>query len=93
MRRVSSAYSTSFALYLYQIPYEKSLQMILDAAQTYYDSASSYSDPDIDLAKVCLNLMQDLKEPRIAQMFDLIDAVKLLNKDFRLEILPLTGKL
>lgn len=66
--------------------------MILDAAQTYYDSASSYSDPDIDLAKVCLNLMQDLKEPRIAQMFDLIDAVKLLNKDFRLEILPLTGK-
>jgi len=93
LRRVSSVYSTSFALYLYQIPYEKGLQMVLDAAQTYYDSASSYSDPDIDLAKVCLNLMQDLKEPKIAQMFDLIDAVKLLNKDFRMEILPLTVRL
>ncbi|CAL8069233.1 unnamed protein product [Orchesella dallaii] len=93
IRRVSSAYSTSFALYLYQIPYAKGLQMILDAAQNYFDSASSYSDPDIDLAKVCLNLMQDLKEPEIAQMFDLIDAVKILNKDFRLEILPLTVRL
>jgi len=93
IRRVSSVYSTSFALYLYQIPYDKSLQMVLDAAQSYYDSASSYSDPDIDLAKNCLNLMQDLKEHSIAQMFDLIDAVKILNKDFRMEILPLTVRL
>lgn len=91
MRRVSSVYSTSFALYLYQLPYDKSLEMILEAALSYFDSASSYSDPDIDLAKVCLNLMQDLKESKITQMFDLIDAVKILNKDFRMEILPLTG--
>ncbi|ODN02446.1 Neuroblastoma-amplified sequence [Orchesella cincta] len=93
IRRVSSAYSTSFALYLYQIPYAKGLQMVLDAAQNYFDSSTSYSDPDIDLAKNCLNVMQDLKEPQIAQMFDLIDAVKILNKDFHLEILPLTVRL
>ncbi|CAG7816117.1 unnamed protein product [Allacma fusca] len=87
-RTNSTAYSTSYALYLYLIPYEESLGMVLEAAELYFDSASNYSDPDMELSKVCLNLMQNSKEPSITYMFDLIDAVKVLNKDFNLHILP-----
>ena len=90
-RRNSTAYSTSFALYLYLIPYEESLGMVLDVAELYFDSASNYSDSDMELAKVCLNLMQNSKEPSIVLMFDLIDAVKVLNRDFNLHILPQSG--
>ena len=91
-RRSSTAYSTAYALYLYLIPYEESLGMVLDVAELYFDSASNYSDPDMELAKVCLNLMQNSKEPSIVLMFDLIDAVKVLNKDFNLHILPQSGE-
>ncbi|XP_021958481.1 neuroblastoma-amplified sequence [Folsomia candida] len=88
IRRVSSAYSTAFALYLYLIPYPKSLNMVMAAAYHYFDSASNYADPDIELCKVCLNLMQNPKDPEVSQIYDLIDAVKIVNKDFRLNILP-----
>jgi hypothetical protein len=91
IRRTSSAYSTTFGLYLYLLSYEKSLEMIMDTAQHYYDSASNYLDADIELCKVCLNLLQNPKETKIAQMFDLIDAVKIINKEFNLNILPQTG--
>jgi hypothetical protein len=90
--RTSSAYSPSFALYLYLIPYEKGLEMVLEAAQMYFDSSSNYADPDIELSKACLSLLQNTKNPTVAYIFDLIDAVKLLNKDFQLNILPYAGK-
>lgn len=91
IRRVSSAYSTAFALYLYLIPYSKSLEMVMAAASHYFDSASNYADPDIELCKSCLNLMQNSKDPQISEIFDLVDAVKLINKDFKLNILPQNG--
>jgi len=89
MRRgSSSAYSNEYGLYLYLIPYSKSLEMVLRAAQHYFDSAINYSDPDIELCKVCLKLMQTTKELEICQMFDLIDAIKIINKEFQLSVLP-----
>jgi len=93
VRRVSSAYSSSFSLYLYLIPYERSLEMILESATHYFDSASNFSDPDIELCRSCLNLVPNIKEPAVAQMFDLIDAVKIINRVFLLNVLPQTGKL
>jgi len=90
-RRTSSAYSTSFALYLYIIPYNRSLEMVLEAAQMYFDSSSNYLDPDIELSKTCLNLLQNSKESSVLCMFDLMDAIKLLHKDFQLNILPYSG--
>jgi hypothetical protein len=65
----------------------------MNTAQMYFDSASNYADTDIELCKVCMNLMQNLKEPSIALMFDLIDAVKIINKDFQLNILPQSGNI
>ena len=65
--------------------------MILEAAQMYFDSSSNYLDPDIELSKTILNLLQNSNEPTVSYMFDLMDAVKLLNKDFQLNVLPYTG--
>jgi len=62
--------------------------MVIRAAQHYFDSAIHYSDPDIELCKVCLKLMQASKEVEICQMFDMIDAIKIINKEFQLSVLP-----
>lgn len=91
MRRVSSAYSTTYQQYLYLTPYSQSLEMVLQTALHYFDSASNYMDPDMDLCKACLNLMQNPKEPEISKIYDLIDAVKIINKDFNLNVLPQNG--
>jgi len=95
VRRVAdtvSVYSTSYALYLHVIPYEKSLEMVLHSAQLYFDSANDFADSDMKLARVVLNLIDNLKEPSVVYMFDLIDAIKIMNKDFELNILPQSGK-
>jgi len=42
----------------------------------------------VELCKVCLKLMQTFKESEVCQMFDMIDAIKIINKEFQLSVLP-----
>eukprot|EP00731_Ephydatia_muelleri_P015818 Em0009g242a len=43
----------------YQLPYDKSVELVVYAAREYFNSAANYRDRDMSLAKSCLALIKD----------------------------------
>lgn len=64
-------------------------ELVLDAAKEYFNSSADLSDKVMDLARECLNLVED-QSPALQEEFDLIAALALLD-DFGISILPLQG--
>lgn len=64
-------------------------ELVLDAAKEYFNSSADLSDKVMDLARECLNLIED-RSPALQEEFDLIAALALLD-DFGISILPLQG--
>lgn len=64
-------------------------ELVLDAAKEYFNSSADLSDKVMDLARECLNVIED-RSPALQEEFDLIAALALLD-DFGISILPLQG--
>uniref|UniRef100_UPI0035900FC5 NBAS subunit of NRZ tethering complex-like n=1 Tax=Myxine glutinosa TaxID=7769 RepID=UPI0035900FC5 len=73
------------------VPYKRSLQLVLQAAREYFNSASSHKDENLELARECLNLIKD-HPPAIQEEQDLNLALSLLS-EFHVKALPLQVRL
>ncbi|XP_013176850.1 PREDICTED: neuroblastoma-amplified sequence-like [Papilio xuthus] len=73
------------------LPYLRSVQLVIDSSKEYFNSASSLTDPALELAKCCLSLIEDENED-IKKELDLISSLSLLNS-FGLTILPIQVRL
>ncbi|XP_076354433.1 NBAS subunit of NRZ tethering complex-like isoform X3 [Tachypleus tridentatus] len=78
---------TSGPLYSNKVPYHKAVKLVLVAAQEYFNSSATLSDPCMALAKTSLQLLQDVP-PSIEDELDLISSLSLLD-EFSVNILPL----
>ncbi|KAM3960846.1 LOW QUALITY PROTEIN: NBAS subunit of NRZ tethering complex [Aphomia sociella] len=67
------------------------VQLVSSAAKEYFNSASSLTDPALELARCCLTLIKDGNE-EIQQELDLIAALQILSA-FGLTILPIQVRL
>ncbi|KAJ0182797.1 hypothetical protein K1T71_002166 [Dendrolimus kikuchii] len=73
------------------IEYDRSVELISNAAKEYFNSASSLNDPALELARCCLQLIKsDNRE--IHQELDLISALQILSA-FGLTLLPIQVRL
>ncbi|XP_048513808.1 NBAS subunit of NRZ tethering complex-like isoform X2 [Athalia rosae] len=72
---------------LLKVPYEKAVDLILQASIEYFNSSKSLTDSSMELAKACLYLIQD-DNPDIKEEYELISSLQILN-DFNVNILPL----
>uniref|UniRef100_A0A0C9RYP9 Nbas_0 protein n=1 Tax=Fopius arisanus TaxID=64838 RepID=A0A0C9RYP9_9HYME len=70
-----------------KISYPRAVELVVDAAREYFNASKSLHDPTMDLAKACLNLI-DEEDKQIQGEFDLINALQVLD-EFSLNILPL----
>ncbi|CAG9118083.1 unnamed protein product [Plutella xylostella] len=75
----------------HKVKYETTVELIIKAAREYFNSASSLTDPALDLAKCCLMLIQD-GNPQIQEELDLIDSLQILSS-FNVPILPIQVRL
>ncbi|KAJ8029007.1 Neuroblastoma-amplified sequence [Holothuria leucospilota] len=83
--------STLFKLRLSRMTYENSVKLVLRAAKEYFDSSSKLVDPNMDLARACLELITETC-PEIQEELDLIQSLSLLNS-FSTPVLPLKVRL
>jgi hypothetical protein len=74
-----------------KVPYSKAVELVLSAAKEYFDSSANLSDPCMDLARSCLNLILDAPQP-IQEELDLIASLALLD-EFGVAVLPLQVRL
>ena len=72
-----------------RIKCSRATELVLDAAKEYFNSSADLSDKVMDLARECLNLIED-RAPALQEEFNLIAALALLD-DFGISILPLQG--
>ena len=70
-----------------KVPYSRAVDLTLSAAREYFDSSANLSDPCMDLARACLNLILDAPPPIQAEL-DLIASLALL-EEFKVPVLPL----
>ncbi|XP_046978708.1 NBAS subunit of NRZ tethering complex-like isoform X2 [Vanessa cardui] len=75
----------------YRIDYKRSVELVLNAATEYFNSASSLTDPALEIARCCLLLIEDGNK-EIEQELDLISALPILSA-FNLTILPIQVRL
>ncbi|MEQ2222444.1 hypothetical protein ILYODFUR_026524, partial [Ilyodon furcidens] len=75
--------------YAVKLAYESSVELVLAAAREYFNSSTSLTDPCMELARACLQLITDCP-PAIQEELDLISALSQL-EDFSVCILPLQG--
>ncbi|XP_049879831.1 NBAS subunit of NRZ tethering complex-like isoform X2 [Pectinophora gossypiella] len=73
------------------VNYRRSVDLVSNAAKEYFNSASSLTDPALELARCCLTLIKD-GNPEIQQELDLIAALQILSA-FDLGILPIQVRL
>ena len=67
----------------------KATELVLGAAKEYFNSSADLLDKAMDLARECLNLMED-RQPALQEEFNLIAALALLD-NFGISILSLQG--
>ncbi|KAK3595169.1 hypothetical protein CHS0354_002768 [Potamilus streckersoni] len=93
VERTESGQMPTPTVYTFQtrVPYDRSIILILSSAQEYFNSSASLSDPCMDLARSCLNLIQD-KQPQIQEEQDLIASLTIL-EEFDVSLLPLQVRL
>ncbi|XP_030054710.1 NBAS subunit of NRZ tethering complex [Microcaecilia unicolor] len=75
----------------YKISYEKSIELVLTAGRVYFNSSNSLTDPCMDMARACLQLISDCPNV-IQEELDLIHALDYL-EEFGIKILPLQVRL
>ncbi|XP_019696196.1 neuroblastoma-amplified sequence-like isoform X1 [Harpegnathos saltator] len=73
------------------VSYEKAIDLILEATKEYFNSSKTLNDPNMELAKACLLLMED-DNAKIKEEYDLIKSLQILN-EFNVDILPLQVRL
>ena len=73
------------------IPFQRSKQLVLQAAQEYFNSSENLSDPSLELASYCLSLIT-AQDEEIQEERDLISAVHLM-ADYGLDMPPLKIRL
>ncbi|XP_070541643.1 NBAS subunit of NRZ tethering complex-like [Ptychodera flava] len=74
-----------------KVPYNRAIQLVLNAAMEYFNSSANLNDPCMLLARECLLVIKD-KPPQIQVELDLIEAIPLLDA-FAVSILPLQVRL
>ncbi|XP_053141424.1 NBAS subunit of NRZ tethering complex isoform X2 [Hemicordylus capensis] len=75
----------------YRVCYEKSIELVLAASREYFNSSTSLTDPCMDLARSCLQLITDCP-PVVQEELDLIRGLSYL-EEFGVKILPLQVRL
>ncbi|XP_066468045.1 NBAS subunit of NRZ tethering complex isoform X2 [Tiliqua scincoides] len=75
----------------YRVCYEKSIELVLAASREYFNSSTSLTDPCMDLARSCLQLITDCPSV-IQEELDLIRGLGYL-EEFGVKILPLQVRL
>ena len=75
----------------HQLDESKSLQIVLEAAKNYLNSATTYSDTCVTLARSCLSLIQDGANEDVRRELNLIESLPILYK-FGIQMLPVQGK-
>ncbi|XP_062267282.1 NBAS subunit of NRZ tethering complex [Platichthys flesus] len=77
--------------YSLKVAYDNSVELVLAAAREYFNSSTTLTDPCMDLARACLQLISD-SPPAVQEELDLISALGQL-EDFNVNILPLQVRL
>ncbi|XP_025998349.1 NBAS subunit of NRZ tethering complex isoform X2 [Astatotilapia calliptera] len=77
--------------YALKVAYDNSVELVLAAAREYFNSSKLLTDPCMELARGCLQLITDCP-PSIQEELDLINALSQL-EDFNVSILPLQVRL
>ncbi|KAK2171518.1 hypothetical protein NP493_1055g01018 [Ridgeia piscesae] len=72
---------------VWKVPYERAVELVLMAAQEYFDSSANLTDSSMDLARACLNVITDVPQSVLNEL-DLIQSLSLLN-GFGVNILPI----
>ncbi|GBP44593.1 Neuroblastoma-amplified sequence [Eumeta japonica] len=73
------------------VPYAQSIELVLAASKEYFNSASSLTDPALNLARCCLTLIKDGNK-EIEDELDLIASLQILNS-FGVSVLPIQVRL
>ncbi|KYN08466.1 Neuroblastoma-amplified sequence [Cyphomyrmex costatus] len=76
---------------LLKVSYEKAIDLILEASKEYFNGSRTLTDPHMELAKTCLDLIED-DNIKIKEEYDLIKSLQILN-EFNIDILPLQVRL
>ncbi|KYM76506.1 Neuroblastoma-amplified sequence [Atta colombica] len=76
---------------LLKVSYEKAVDLILVASKEYFNGSRMLTDPHMELAKTCLDLIED-DNINIKEEYDLIKSLQILN-EFNIDILPLQVRL
>ncbi|XP_046481059.1 NBAS subunit of NRZ tethering complex [Neodiprion pinetum] len=74
-----------------KVPYDKAVELVLQASTEYFNSSKSLTDSSMELAKACLYLIED-DNPAIKEEYELISSLQILN-DFNVNVLPLQVRL
>ncbi|GAB1605191.1 neuroblastoma-amplified sequence-like [Argonauta hians] len=74
-----------------RVPFEKTVKLVLSASQEYFNSALDLSHFSMEMAKSCLNLVEE-NSKSIQEELDLIEALSLLG-EFEINVLPLQIRL
>ncbi|XP_022807104.1 neuroblastoma-amplified sequence-like isoform X1 [Stylophora pistillata] len=74
-----------------RIKCSRGIELVLEASKEYFNSSADLTDKAMDLARDCLNLIED-RSAALQEEFDLIAALALLD-DFGITILPLQVRL
>ncbi|KAK7009358.1 neuroblastoma-amplified sequence [Biomphalaria glabrata] len=74
-----------------KVPYQRAVELVLSAAREYFNSSANLSDPCMDMARTCLNLILDSPK-QIQEELDLIASLALLD-EFGVSVLPLQVRL
>ncbi|XP_036139993.1 neuroblastoma-amplified sequence isoform X2 [Monomorium pharaonis] len=76
---------------LLKVSYNKAVDLILEASKEYFNGSRTLTDPHMELAKTCLDLIED-DNVKIKEEYDLIKSLQILN-EFHVDILPLQVRL
>ncbi|XP_011879378.1 PREDICTED: neuroblastoma-amplified sequence-like isoform X2 [Vollenhovia emeryi] len=76
---------------LLKVSYEKAIDLILEASKEYFNGSRTLTDPHMELAKTCLDLIED-DNVKIKEEYDLIRSLQILS-EFNVDILPLQVRL
>ncbi|EZA57952.1 Neuroblastoma-amplified sequence [Ooceraea biroi] len=76
---------------LLKVSYEKAIDLILEATKEYFNGSKTLTDPNIELAKACLHLIED-DNVNIKEEYDLIKSLQILH-EFNVDALPLQVRL
>ncbi|XP_028823791.1 NBAS subunit of NRZ tethering complex isoform X2 [Denticeps clupeoides] len=74
-----------------RVSYQRSVELVLEAAREYFNSSTTVRDPCMALAGTCLQLISDCPQ-HVQEELDLISAVSQL-EEFNVKILPLQVRL